>query len=266
MASDEVLLDEELRALSKTHSPFAENLRKSRALAGSALAAIVRLNPHDETLDGPQRWQLLLWAFLDAAAIAGNTARTKGVRQDIRRARELTVEIRGLARELARKLRARATICDAHDLSRQDDWHPVDLLHEAAYIADQHTKHRSSDVAVRYRRHIAPTLAELDERFDATHWPTTADMLDALANLQDAEHQHEPMDDAAYAATGSPKTSVRDFWRALSVRLQEIRTRHDVNIELPDQDFVDLTAALLDSPPGCTLDNFRNVGASSATP
>lgn len=257
MVSDEAVLEDELRAVIATHQPFGNNLQKNRTLARSALARIVRLNPHTRALDGPQRWQRLLWAFLDTAVSCAPT-KTKAVRQDIRRARELTSEIRQLATELARKLRARAEICNARNLSRQADSHPVDLLNEAACIANTH-------VIGRFRQDIAPALLELDRRYDSTYWPTSADLVEALANLQDHDEQHEPMSDTLHVATETREASVRDYWRALDVHLREIQTRHDVNIDLPDQDCVDLTAAILNCPRGCTLDNFRNAKRLHAT-
>ena len=262
MGSFEGWLEDELRTVITTHRPFGDNLRKNRTLARSALVRIVDLNPHVRALDGPQRWQRLLWAFLDTAASCAPN-RTKAVRQDIRRARELSREIRELAAELARKLRARDAICNARNLSRNADSHPVDLLNEAACIADTHAAYRGANIAGSFRLHVAPALAELDQHVNPACWPTSADLIEALASLQDRDEQHEPMIDALHVATATREASVRDYWRALDVALREIQSRHDVNIDLPDQDCVDLTAAVLDSPAGCTLDNFRKVKATS---
>ena len=254
MPSDLQLIDDELHMLSFEFKQHVDNLIRTRTVnTDQALLEILRMNPHRPLIDGPQCWQRMLTAFFQAAA-AGAPEKTEDARAAMRRAKKLTEEIRQGARSLARKLRARAALFNAHDLSRPADFHPVDLLREASYIADQHADSQSN-IAGRFRLNIAHELDELDRRFDLMSWPQTADLIDALANLQDPEDLPTPFDDALHAATECREASVRDYWRALDIHLFDICLHHEVNTDLSDQNVVDLTSAILGHPPGCTVEN-----------
>ena len=250
-------------ATGRTHEA-ASNLLRHELQIRSAFATMLKVYPHDASIeDGPQPWQVALGALLDTAATA-SPARAKDARAEMRQARELTREIQTLARDLARKLRARAALCDRLDLTRPIDFHPLDLIREAAWIADKHAA-QPSDVAGLYRAHLARPLADLDEAFDLRHWPSTADLLDALADLQDDE-AGAPMNEGLEAATTAREASIRDFWRALHLSLNDVNRRLGIADTLPQQAIVDLTAAMFDNPPGCTIENYRKCLLRSATP
>lgn len=268
MTHDTSIITRELEAIrsdatGRTHEA-ARNLLRHELQTRSALAAMLKVYPHDASIeDGPQPWQVALVALLDTAATA-SPARTKAARAEMQQAHELTREIQTLARDLARKLRARAALCDRHDLTRPLDFHPLDLIRAAAWIADAHAA-QPSDVAGLYRAHLARPLAALDEAFDLRHWPSTADLLDALAELQDDE-AGAPMNEGLEAATTAREASIRDFWRALHLSLNDVNRRLGIADTLPQQAIVDLTAAMFDNPPGCTIENYRKCLLRSATP
>jgi len=242
----------------------ASNLLRHELQTRSAFAGILKVYPHDADLEeGPQPWQVALVTLLDTAATA-SPIHTKAARAEMQQVRELTREIQTLARNLARKLRARAELCDRHDLTRPLDFHPLDLICDAAWIADKHTAY-PSNVAGLYRMKLARPLADLDEAFDLRHWPSTADLLDALADLQD-DGAGEAMNQGLEAATAAREASIRDFWRALHENLSDVNRRLGIADSLPQQAIVDLTAAMLDSPPGCTIENYRKFILRSATP
>ena len=247
------VLEDELDVMRSTHRPFVENLLKNRLLGWPALKKMVRLNPPREFVDGPQDWQRLLWAVLDTARLF-NPSRIAEVREDVRRATEISTEIERLARELTKALRTRDELCERYNLSREADFHPVDMLYEASYIADHHPH-----VGMRFRENVMPTLTDLDERHDLRSWPRTADVIEALANAQVAHHA--PIDDAMAEAIRKREVSVRSFWRALLHDLETLAGQ-GVNIGLSDQDFADLTSAIFDDPSGCTRDNFARLRKS----
>jgi len=268
MTHDISIIAHELEAIRSDAPPrtheAASNLLRNELQTRSAFGAMLKVYPHDASIeDGPQPWQVVLVALLDTAATA-SPARTKAARAEMQQARELTQEIQTLARDLARKLRARTALCDRHDLTRPLDFHPLDLIREAAWIADKHTAY-PSNVAGLYRLQLAQPLADLDEAFDFRHWPSTADLLDALADLQDDE-AGEPMNPGLEAATAAREASIRDFWRALHQALSDVNRRLGIRDTLPHQAIVDLTAAILDNPPGCTIENYRKFILRSATP
>ena len=267
MTHDTSIITRELEAIRNAATgrtyEAACNLLRHELQTRSAFAAMLKVYPHDASIeDGPQPWQVALVALLDTAATA-SPARTKAARAEMQQAHELTREIQTLARDLARKLRARAALCDRHDLTRPLDFHPLDLIRAAAWIADEHAA-QPSDVAGLYRAHLARPLADLDEAFDFRHWPSTADLLDALADLQDDE-AGEPINEGLEAATTSREASIRDFWRALQQSLSDVNRRLGIADSLPQQAIVDLTAALFDTTPGCTIENYRKCLLRSAT-
>lgn len=268
MTHDTSIITRELEAIRSDAPPrtreAASNLLRHALQTRSAFAAMLKVYPHDASIeDGPQPWQEALIALLDTAVTA-SPARAKAARAEMQQARELTREIQTLARDLARKLRARTALCDRLDLTRPLDFHPLDLIREAAWIADKHTAY-PSNIAGLYRLQLAQPLADLDEAFDFRHWPSTADLLDALADLQDDE-AGEPMNQGLEAATAAREASIRDFWRALHQALSDVNRRLGIGDTLPQQAIVDLTAAILDNPPGCTIENYRKFILSSATP
>lgn len=242
----------------------ASNLLRHELQTRSAFAAVLKVYPHDASIDDePQPWQVALVALLDTAATA-SPARAKAARAEMQQVRELTREIQTLARDLARKLRARTELCDRYDLTRPLDFHPLDLIRDAAWIADEHAA-QPSDTAALYRAHLAQPLADLDEAFDLRHWPSTADLLDALADQQDDE-AGEAMNQGLEAATTAREASIRDFWRALHESLSDVNRRLAIADSLPQQAIVDLTAAMFDSPRACTIDNYRKFLSRNATP
>lgn len=267
MTHDTSIIAHELEAIrsdatGRTHEA-ASNLLRHELQTRSAFAAMLKVYPHDASIeDGPQPWQVALVALLDTAALA-SPARAKVARAEMQQARELTREIQTLSRDLARKLRARAALCARHDLTRPLDFHPLDLIRDAAWIADKHAA-QPSNVAGLYRLQLAQPLADLDEAFDLRHWPSTADLLDALADLQDDE-AGEPMNQGLEAATTAREASIRDFWRALHQNLSDVNRRLGITDTLPQQAIVDLTAAIFDNPPGCNVENYRKCFLRSAT-
>lgn len=233
-------IDAELDALRISHGTLlVSNLTKNRMVAWPVLEKIVRLNPPRVFLDGPQDWQTFLLAVFDAARLF-SPQRVAEARGAVQRAAEISEEIQHLAHKLAKALRARSEICNHYDLTRPRDFHPVDLLAK-----------------------IQPEFHDLGRKLDIRSWPSTADMIEALANLQTGDHP--PNDDTLAQATNNREVSIRNFWRALDRDLAHIAAR-GVNVALSAQDFVDLTNALLDHPKGCTLENFNKLKQTQHTP
>ncbi|NCA72584.1 MAG: hypothetical protein EOM91_21495 [Sphingobacteriia bacterium] len=141
-----------------------------------------------------------------------NPTHSKGVRDQIERAARLNREIEAKARELAQLLRTRAAACP--DVRKPDDHHPLDLIERAAESsADVYKAHS-------FRSWVRDPLAALRYDFDLKYWPTTAELLDALAGEQ-TRTDPEPYDSAMCAAVGTRSHSSGDFVRAVIADLAE---------------------------------------------
>lgn len=138
-------------------------------------------------------------------------AHSKGTRDQIERAGRLNREIQTKARELAQLLRDRADACP--DVRLPDDYHPLDLIERAAESADIYKAHA-------FRSWVRDPLAALRFDFDLKYWPTTAELLDALADEQ-TRTDPEPYDSAMCAAVGARSHSIGDFVRAVLADLSE---------------------------------------------
>jgi len=124
----------------------------------------------------------------------------------------LNQSIKNKASELADLLRKRNKICELNSLARPNDYHPVDLIESATKIA---SKNRGDGAGAygRYTSSVKKYLDALRGQFDLKYWPSTADMLDALAEMQDVEPT--PRNTLTAAALRSRQSSIRDFLRAL---------------------------------------------------
>jgi hypothetical protein len=188
----------------------SENRIIARLLANPAemrpvYAELVRRLPTDAERCAVLRRLVSLAAFW-------SPTHSKGVRDQIERAERMNREIEAKVRELAQLLRDRAAACP--DVRLPDDHHPLDLIERAAESsADAYKAHA-------FRSWVRDPLAALRYDFDLKYWPTTAELLDALAGEQ-ARTEPEPYDSAMCAAVGARSHSAGDFVRAVLADLSE---------------------------------------------
>ncbi len=195
-----------------------------------------------------ERWQLVLDRLLDVA-LDYTPEKIERSRYAKDRIAELNLEIASRAGELAKLLRTRNALRAHGDFTLPNDHTPLDLMQRAAELSEHdHT-------AYLYDRHIAPTLEDLDRRFDLKYWPTTADFLDALA---EAQHLDEPeaQDSLTAAALQVREASARDFMRAVDEALDALSPSYYAGrkVELPHRTYATLCDVLLDHRDGTISD------------
>ena len=177
-----------------------------------------RLDTRKEVL-----WQLVLLAAL------WPPERLQAERYQLERAAELSAEIAAKARELATLLRKRADICPAAALPA--DYHPARLIDRAA------VDNADYRLAGLFRGHVQKRLALLAGQFDMRYWPSTADVMDALADEQ-ARVELVPRDDISLAVTltrsYAAENGAADFIRALVADIPRMRDDLDCTpLKLP---------------------------------
>lgn len=191
-----------------------------------------RLNMADvygELLEKHEHWQLVMDAIIETAA-GWNPQKIKAVRDDVRTINGgdgivgINSAIKEKAVELAELLRKRNEICEKSGLFRPDVYHPLALIEPATKITGSHTHGL-------YTSHIKAPLNMLRRGFGRHYWPSIADMLDALAQMQD--RGVKPMDGLDAVALKVRQSSVRDFWRILDVVVLRIYVS-EIDHDYPD--------------------------------
>lgn len=187
-------------------NPIIERLLKAPALMTSVYV---------ELFEGERdKWDCeeLLRQLVYLAAY-WNPDETKKVRDQVSRAERLNKDIAQRARELADLMRRRNDGCQ--DVSTPYDHSPVELIVQAAQRSND--LHKSG----LFKSWVEDGLTLLRTRFDGKYWPTTDELLNALADVQ-SETAPQPHDSAMMNAISSRSHSAGDFIRAMLTRLDEI--------------------------------------------
>ena len=211
-----------------------ENIVVDALLAASpnlaaAWSELLRKLPAGDKPEGMtcDRWQLVVDAIVATAADVTRDkaeAARDAMNVDLP---DLTTKIQQKARALADHLRRRERLCTRFGITLEpDDSDPLDLLEPAARIADESKSISgvngalSGDTRHRFEQFLAGPLRALRDQFDGRYWPSTADLVEALAQAQDG---------AALAIRGniaavveSRQTSPRDLMRALDAALARL--------------------------------------------
>lgn len=183
-------------------------------------------------------WHHVVNTIVSTAAFF-SPERLQATRDALRRVEELSADIERKAHELARLLRARADHCNAHGISRPDDYHPLDVITTAA---------RETEDGYLFDQWVAPLLAPIRAQFGLKYWPRTADYLGALAHMQSAEA--EPTDTRDQAAMDSRQgKSPRDFVRALDESLRELTEMFGIRTDLSHRTIAEIANCALALPP-----------------
>lgn len=205
-------------------------------------------------------WQFAVDSIVNTAGM-WNLDSSKKAREAKRRVADLNAEIAKAATDLAGLIRKRAAISLQGDISLPNDDTPLDLMERAADLSEDANPHLYSDMGGRYRDSIKPLLEPIQARFDWQYWPTTAGLLDALAEAQD---QHDPHSTNRFlaAAMDSRKSGNRDFLRAFNVAWRELNVFFPLNFELSASSWAALANAALGLDGEITREevtNFRSV-------
>lgn len=161
-----------------------------------------------------ESWKLVIIAIVETAAF-WNPKDIKQARDDLARVAELNLDIRATALQLAKLMRKRSKITEKRGIESPLDYDPISLFEAACRIADRHDY---PDHHHRFTSWVKPELERLRDSFDLKYWPSTADMIEAVAEAQAVDAAPINYLDAA-AIGGSRQGSVRDFLRALIARL-----------------------------------------------
>lgn len=206
--------------------------------------------PFGRRVDGRDydQWQVVVDTIVDVAA-GWSPEKTAKMRNAIKDAVDITAEIARTARALAELLRKRARLCEEAQLSKTpNDSHPIDLFDPAARIADRDPRWPAETYS-RFHGFVDQSLRDLDGRFDLKYWPRTADVVEALAEMQDAaDFSGGHLSDDALSAR---QTSTRDFMRALDSALCDL-SRNDVEAKFSHASY----AALVNA--ACGLDQVES--------
>jgi hypothetical protein len=206
-------------------------------------------------------WQYVINGIVETAA-GWSPKKMESVRDALKEIRGadgvkgLNKSIQEKALELASLLRKRDQLCELNSLARPDDYHPLDLIEPATKIADEHDKRQTTHYL--YTSWIKESLDALRSRFGLKYWPRTADMLEAMAGMQDIEPV--PCDTLDAAALKSRQASDRDFLRALEAAMQDDHFRIGKAIKFSDTSLAAIANCVLgldgEIEPG-TIKKFR---------
>lgn len=161
-----------------------------------------------------EKWQLVVDRIIEDAT-ACPPSKIKESRGAIDRVAELNFEIAQMAEDLVDLLKKRAMLRIHGDIAVPDDYMPLDLMRRAAELSEDD---RTSYL---FKNCILPKLDLLDSEFDLKYWPTTTNLLEALA---EAQHLEDPRSQDQYvaAATESRQAGNRDFMRVLDKTFDEL--------------------------------------------
>lgn len=185
------------------------------------------------------RWHIVMDAIISTAAFL-NPHRTVRLRADMRTAIELNQNIKMKAGELAKLLRQRGDICEKAGFSSTPDYHPLDLLEPATKVADRMNSLLQTHAL--YKSYVKKEIEALGNRYDLKYWPRTADMIDALAEMQDIDPT--PAYSVMAAALSSDQASFRDFWRGLDAELSGLN-HYGVQVNFSDAALAAITNCTL---------------------
>lgn len=192
-----------------------------------------------------ERWQFVVDMLVDIA-IASTPEKIKDIRDALREIATLNLDIAIKSAALAQDMRKRdRVISRSHGyIAGPENQTPFDLLHRATELSE------NDHTGGLFERYIAPLL----RGFDLKYWPTTADMLDALAEAQmhylaEAQLHDEPIvrDTILAAVLEVRQASLRDSMRALDEALEGFSDNGYVGarIELSGEAYACFCKALL---------------------
>lgn len=186
----------------------------------------------------PRNWKYERWTFVIDAIIETasgfNLKEIKSLRDAIsgvdgkNGVNQINQSIKEKASELAALLRDRDSICELKGLTRPIDFHPLWLIEPATKIASIRKHYR-------YTSWVKKNIDALCGQFDLKYWPSTADMLDALADMQDVEPTPQDRADAAVLGCRQISSATRVFLRALQAKLLKLYA-HDLEISIKFSD------------------------------
>lgn len=202
------------------------------------------------------KWQVVIDTIVDVAA-GWSPEKTKKTRQALKDVTDCTKEIQAKAIELASLLRKRTRICEESSISKRPmDFHPIDLFGPAAQIADrQHFQ--GGNTRYCFKNYVEGKLKDLTDQFDLKYWPRTADVIEALAELQeDAEFSGDQLSDAAILINQASK---RDFMRVLDNALGDLSDL-DINMTFSHANYaaiVNAACGLDQTVEGSSIKKYR---------
>lgn len=185
-----------------------------------------------------EKWQMVINTIVDVAA-GWSPDRVSETRQAVKDVSALTISIQKKASELADLLRQRTRLCDANSIEKKPmDFHPIDLLETAARVSDYAsrygTKHRN------FMKYLDGPLTRLTREFGLKYWPTTSDVVEAIAEAQNgAEFSCDRLSDASIIVR---QASTRDFMRSLNQSLSDLLD-FDIDIRFSDASYAAIVNA-----------------------
>lgn len=223
----------------KSELPVIDRLIKAGSGAGAnaplpqAWRELLELHPRGVQRLGMtcDRWQMVIDQIVSTAAYC-HPERIAVLREAIKDINALTREIVDKARDLANKLRERSREMERLGVTPLPGTDPLDLMEPAAKVASLYDG--TGDTHGLYVGFVKPRLHDLRARFDGKYWPTMADLLEALADVQ-TDVKAVPDDSLSRAATEVRQRSNRDFLRALDQAIGELAYYNGVTISFSDQ-------------------------------
>lgn len=202
-----------------------------------------------------ERWQYVVNAVVETA-LGWNPEKIKSVREAAWLVGKKNNAIKKKAAELAELLRDRDELCDLNSLEHPDDYHPLWLIEPATKIADR--KGAGQNTHYKYTSWLKKNVDALRGQFDLKYWPSAADMLDALADMQGIKPAPRNKLDAA--ALEVRQASTRYFLRALDAALLELDC-FDIEIKFSDKSLAAIMNCVLDLDGKIEPSNTKQVRA-----
>jgi hypothetical protein len=202
-----------------------------------------------------ERWKLAVMELVEAAA-GWDPSDIKETRKAILRIGEINAEISEKAIELAALLRKRSELSERNG-GIENPGNPLvyELLAPAAHVAGKQPE-GVGHTGYLYEHHVEKHISALMAQFDWKYWPRCADLLEALAAIQNVEPIARDEFSAA-AIEGSRESSNLDFMRSFDKGLDNLSRRHDTKVRLSNSAYSALVNAALGLDGEITPENVK---------
>jgi hypothetical protein len=188
-------------------------------------------------------WQVVLDAVLSVAA-QWDPMRTATAREGARKLKQINSEIAQAAATLATLVEKRADLGYQHGLYPGDDFDVVELIELGAAFSDTRR-------GALFASHVGSELHALRSRFDEKYWPTSDEVIGAIA-LVAIRSQITASNHITAAVLESRQDSTADFFRALLAYLENLARSGLMprRFQLSDSALATIGTCALDLDPG----------------
>lgn len=164
--------------------------------------------------------QVQLWDALLSASTHWNPDNSRSLREDQKTLVSLNNDIASCARQLAELMERRDNLAETTGFSAYDDYSIAKWIKRAA----EQNWH--------YRSHVKDQFESLVRRYDLKYWPTTVELVNAIADFAD-EAEVVATNDWTEELLASPKCSKSDYLRVILKAVDDFKEHGEHSHRLP---------------------------------